>query len=142
MSSKFKPHNSQFKIQVILYLIKETLKNRFIIFLIVGGINTLFGYGIFCLFIFIGINYAVAALLATVCGVLFNFKTYGKIVFRSNDNKLIFRFFIVYGILYLFGVTILTILKPYYSIYLIQAVFLIPMALLSFLMNKNMVFKS
>ena len=121
-------------------LARQALKNRFLLFLVVGGVNTLFGYGIFALFIYIGINYALAALFATVLGVLFNFKTTGNIVFKSNDNKLIFRFFCVYGIVYLVGVTYLTILKPYFDIYLIQAVFLLPMALLSYFLNKSFVF--
>jgi len=45
-----------------------------------------------------------------------------------------------YGIVYLVGVTYLTILKPYFNIYLIQAVFLLSMALLSYFLNKSFVF--
>ena len=68
----------------------------FIKFLAVGVLNTLFGYGIFALLLFIGLHYAVASILATICGVLFNFKTTGTLVFNNNDNRLIFKFISVY----------------------------------------------
>lgn len=122
-------------------LIKLALKNRFFLFLIVGGINTLFGYGIFSLFIFIGMHYALAAFLGTVCGILFNFKTTGIIVFKSKDNRLIFRFFGVYGIAYVINVVYLKILMPYSNAYILGAISILPLAFLSYFLNKKFVFE-
>jgi hypothetical protein len=39
---------------------------RFVIFLFVGGINTIFGYGIFALFIYLKLHYILASVVSTV----------------------------------------------------------------------------
>lgn len=79
------------------------IKNKkFIIFIIIGGFNTLFGYGIFALFLLIfNLHYTFALFLSTIIGILFNFKTIGIFVFKNSNNKLIFKFILVYGICYL-----------------------------------------
>jgi len=41
---------------------KKILERRFIRFLLVGGVNTLFGYGVFVSLIYIGLHYSLAAL--------------------------------------------------------------------------------
>lgn len=121
--------------------VRRALENRFVRFLLVGGINTLFGYGVFALCIFIGIHYAAAALIATVCGVLFNFKTTGTIVFKNGDNALIFRFLGVYAALYTVNTGFLKIFKHFdVDMYLAGAVMLLPMAILAFLLNRKFVF--
>ena len=63
------------------------LKKQIVNFIIVGIFNTLFGYAAYALFIFFGFNYIVAVLLATILGILFNFKTIGKFVFKSSGNS-------------------------------------------------------
>ncbi len=125
----------------MLDLIKLAFKNQFFLFLIVGGINTVFGYCIFAFFIWIGLNYAIAALLGTICGILFNFKTTGTIVFKSKDNRLIFRFFAVYGIMYIINVAYLKIFIPYYNVYMLGAIAILPLAFLSYFLNKKFVFE-
>jgi len=118
------------------------IKNKFIRFLIVGGINTAFGYGIFALLIFLKFHYAVATLLATILGVLFNFKTTGRLVFESKDNRLIFKFIGVYAIIYAINTVSLGVfdfLKV--NMYLAGAVLVLPMAMVAFVLNKSLVFK-
>ena len=66
---------------------KYSTAHKFIKFLFVGGVNTVFGYSIFALFLFLGMHYAVATLFATILGILFNFKTTGVIVFNNKDNR-------------------------------------------------------
>jgi putative flippase GtrA len=118
------------------------INNRFIRFLIVGGINTAFGYGIFALLIFLKLHYSIAALLATILGVLFNFKTTGRLVFESKDNGLIFKFVGVYAIIYTINTTSLGVLNFFkVNMYLAGAVMLLPMAMLAFVLNKSLVFK-
>ena len=48
-------------------------KKQFFSFLIIGGLNTLFGYGIFTFFIFINFHYTVAMMFSTIIGIIFNF---------------------------------------------------------------------
>ena len=83
-------------------LIKKNLV--FIRFLIVGGLNTAFGYFVFAIFIWCGLHYSVATFLSTVIGIVFNFFTTGRLVFKNSNNRLIFKFFAVYGITWLINV--------------------------------------
>lgn len=75
--------------------------STFIRFIFVGCLNTAFGMSVYCLCIFVGCPYYLATLISNVLGVLFNFKTTGILVFRNNDNKLIFKFILCYAFVYL-----------------------------------------
>ncbi len=110
-------------------------------FLLVGVLNTAFGYSLFALFIFLGVHYSLAVLLSTVLGILFNFKTIGRLVFRSHNNRLIFRFVATYGLTYLLNVVILRILDGLrVNMYIAGMLLLIPLALISFVLQKKYVF--
>ena len=114
----------------------------FIKFLAVGVLNTLFGYGIFALLLFIGLHYAVASILATICGVLFNFKTTGTLVFNNNDNRLIFKFISVYCLTTALSIGGLKIAKIsginlYWAGLFLTGV----MAAITFILQKYFVFK-
>jgi putative flippase GtrA len=122
-------------------MIKKFWQNRFFRFLVVGGINTVFGYSIFALLIFIGLNYILAITLGTIIGIIFNFKTVGSIVFKSHNNSLIIRFFAVYGVTYLFNLVGLSIFNHYHvSNYIAGAILILPAAVIAFLLNKKFVF--
>ncbi|MEH2066868.1 MAG: GtrA family protein [Nostoc sp.] len=114
---------------------------RFIRFLIVGVINTLFGYSLFSLLILLSFRYEVAALISTMCGVLFNFKTIGIIVFKNNNNFLIFKFIGVYIIIYFLQILFLKQLLAYkINLFVAGALILFPLALISYTLNKIFVF--
>lgn len=118
------------------------LKSQFFRFLVASGINTLFGFLAFSFFIFLGFRYPIAVLFSTACGILFNFQTIGRLVFFSRDNRLIFRFVLVYIATYLlftFGVGIL--IRFHLSAYASGAIMAIPIGVASFLLNKRLVFK-
>lgn len=117
------------------------VSNRFLLFILVGVGNTMFGYGIFALFIFMGMHYVLAVLLSTILGVLFNFKSTGGIVFKSHDNRLIFRFFFVYSIIMIINMILLKLsIKLAFNMYLASFVITIPMAFVSYFFQKNFVF--
>jgi putative flippase GtrA len=123
-------------------LVNKIWSIRFIRFLFVGGINTLFSYLVFSVFILLQFHYAIASFLATILGILFNFFTTGKIVFNNNDPKLLFRFFGVYGIIYLFNLLGLKIFNDYQVNLLIAgAILVFPSAILSYFLNKVLVFR-
>lgn len=116
--------------------------NRFLLFLLVGGINTLFGYGVFALFIFFDIHYIIATLISTVIGILFNFKSTGRIVFKNKNNGLIFRFFTVYAITFILNVLFLKFaLYSNLNIYIASFVITIPVAFVSYILQSNFVFR-
>lgn len=129
---------------LVFYSLKEdNLKRQLLSFLLVGILNTAFGYSLFALFIYLGLYYPLAVLLSTILGVLFNFKTIGKLVFGSSDNGLIFRFILVYVITYLLNIFFLWLFKRlgFENMYLNGFVLLIPLAAVSFLLNKFFVFR-
>ena len=122
-----------------MYYVKN---NRLIRFLLVGLVNTLFGYSIFVGLSLAGTSYYLSTLLATILGVLFNFKTIGKLVFKNHDNKLIFGFIAVYIAIYLLNITSLNLLLFLgINVLTAQAVLILPLALLSYSLNKIFVFK-
>ena len=125
------------------FLIKHFLKDkRFYKFLVIGVINTAFGYLIYALFIFMHINYSLAILFSTIVGVFFNFKTTGKFVFQNSKNHLIFKFIGVYVIIYLLNVSLIKIALFWISdLYLCGLMALIIVAPTAFLLNKVFVFK-
>lgn len=117
------------------------LSKRFIRFLIVGVINTLFGYSLFALLILLNLRYEIAALISTICGVLFNFKTIGVLVFKNKKNTLIFKFIGVYVIIYLMQVFLIKQLLAYkINILVAGALILLPLVLVSYTLNKIFVF--
>ncbi|MFA9439820.1 GtrA family protein [Uliginosibacterium sp. sgz301328] len=116
---------------------------RFVRFLFVGVLNTLFGYGVYALCLFVGLHYAVATLLSTVLGVLFNFVTTGRLVFSSRENRLLWRFALVYALLYLFNIACIGALQRLgMNAYWAGALMLFPMAVLAFVLNKKLVFRN
>lgn len=126
----------------ITKLWKHFWEKPFFRFLFVGGINTLFGYGVYTVLILIGLDYKLAILISTTCGVLFNFKTTGVLVFRSRNNVLIFKFIGVYIIVYFANVLgVKLLLLTGLNSLAAGAICLLPVALLSFFLNKYFVFK-
>ena len=128
-------------IKTIKKLIGWAFHNQFIRFLFVGGLNALFGYGIFALFIYFKFHYTVASLLATILGILFNFQTVGRLVFKSKNKWLIFKFFGVYAVVYLLNIAGLKVFNNFnISNYIGGAVLIVPMAIVSYFLNKKFVF--
>ena len=119
------------------------IKNKFVRFLFVGVINTVFSLSIYSIFIFIGVHYTIAVFVANALGILFNYKTTGKLVFEHSDNKLIYKFVLVYMITYFLNVGgikfLLSLNVDKYTAAVISA---IPIAIISFLLNKRFVFKN
>jgi len=130
-------------LQRLFTFVKQLFTKQFIRFVFVAGLNTAFGWMVFALLRFLlGLTplekpYELAALLGTVISVLFNFKTYGTLVFKNGDNRLIFKFLIVCTITYfvnIFGIGILEHLGI--DNYVASAIMCVPVGLLNFLFNK------
>jgi len=113
-------------------------------FILVGFLNTLVGFSLYALFIFFGIPYPVAVLLSTVLGVLFNYKTIGKIVFTYQGGSRLLPFILVYIIVYCLNVYGLWQFESLGldNKYIAGAILLFPLALISFYLNKSWVFKN
>jgi putative flippase GtrA len=118
------------------------IKHRqFIRFLFVGVINTIFGYAVYGLCLLAGLHYSIASLTATCLGVLFNFNTTGKFVFKNKNKWLLIQFIGVYAAMYAIGVAFIAMLHTYVeSLYACGAITTVCMPLLSFYLNKHYVF--
>jgi len=123
--------------------IKKIMDRRFIRFLLVGALNTVFGYGVYALFVFIGLHFSLAAFIGTILGILFNFQTIGRLVFTSYKHHLIFKFIGVYFITYLiniFGIYLCQ--RAGLNVYIGGAILILPMAVPAYYLHKTFVFKN
>ena len=90
----------------------------------------------------LGMRYALSVLFSTIIGSLFNFKTIGKIVFKSSENKLIFKFLLIYAAVYIISIFVIKVcVLLNFNLYLggiIALIFTVPT---SFLLNREFVFR-
>jgi putative flippase GtrA len=79
---------------------------QFLKFLLIGGVNTVFGYAVFAGLILAGVP-PVPALVATyVVGVCFNFWTTRKFVFGQKGFSALGRFVAAYVVIYFFNLAV------------------------------------
>jgi putative flippase GtrA len=110
-------------------------------FFAVAALNMAFGYSAFAFLLYLGLHYSAAALFGTFLGVLFNFQTTGRLVFRSRDASRIWRFIGVYVAVYLLNVLFLYVFHLFgVSSYIGGAILLVPMGLVAFTLQKRFVF--
>ncbi len=118
------------------------LKKQIIKFIFTGVLNTGFYYLLYSFFIYLNFDYRVSVLFATMIGVLFSYKTFGKFVFESDDKESIYRFISVYILLYFINIILIGLFEVYFTNYYISGlVATICCAILSFILNKWYVFK-
>jgi len=112
-------------------------------FIAIGVLNTAIAFFLFAAFLYLELHYSLAVLFTYILVVLINFKMYGRLVFNSRDNKLIFRFVCVYVFMYLLNIVCLKVFG-FFSINLyVGGLFLIvPFAIISFILNNCYVFRS
>lgn len=76
-----------------------TFDRTFVNFLIAGGINTLFGYGVYAALILLGIDPHASLLTANLAGILFNFLT-TRTVFGAQGMRRLPHFIAAYGAIF------------------------------------------
>lgn len=123
---------------------------QFIRFVLVAILNTAFGLFINYVFLFVfehllKLNhaYVVSNFIATIVSILFNFKTYGILVFKNKDNKLLFRFLAVTGFTYLLNIGGIALLEHLGSQnnYLNLTIMAVPVGLVNYVLNSIFVYK-
>ena len=124
-----------------LWGVFKKIDEKFFKFLFVGFLNTAFSYFIYAFFITVGLIANVALFFQYILGVLWNFKTTGTIVFQNKNNKLIFKFIASYILTFAINSVFLAILTMFLNPYLAQALLIMPIALISFIILKKWVFK-
>ena len=117
------------------------LSKRFIRFLLVGGLNTLFGFLVYSTFILLHCPTWVALLGGNVAGVTFNFFTIGGLVFLNLSLSRVPLFVLSYLVIYFINLELIgSIAELVYGRIVAQAVLALPMAVLSYLILSNFVF--
>ena len=105
-----------------------------------GIVNTAFGYGLYALFVAIGLNMYVAQIIAHVLGVAFNYFTYSRHAFHDAEASKL-RFVMSYAVNYLLGLASLWAASQWIgSPYLAGFVAVIFVSLVNFFVLKHFVF--
>jgi putative flippase GtrA len=94
-------------------------------FLAVGGLNTLFGYCLFALQIWLGVPPEIAILIGNIVGPLFNYVTYGKLAFSQKLGRHnLPRYVANYAVFYLINIALLRLFleTTHMSAYLAQLI--------------------
>lgn len=126
-----------------LTAINGMLERRFIRFLIVGGFNTAFSYGVYAAAIALGMPYFAASLLSIVLGIVVSFRTQGRFVFRDTAASRFGHFVLCWVFLYAANVAFLRVMLGLgVGAYAAGALAIVPMALLSYLAQRLFVFRS
>ena len=114
---------------------------RIVRFLIVGGFNTLFGYSIYAAALYLSGSSLVAVTVATLIGVLFNYFSYGSVVFRMHGGASFPRFLLLFSLIWLINSLLLIVLETYGASPLLAQLFFIPItATMSYVGMRRVVF--
>lgn len=115
-------------------------------FLFVGGLNTLFGYGLYAILLFLNINYLVANTISTVLGVGHSYLWNRFFTFKSKEKagKELLKFISVYIISYILGTITLFTFKSVLNIspYIAGLLNLVITTLISWFGHKNFSFNN
>ena len=114
---------------------------QFAKFLVVGALNTAFGYGVFALLIVAGLPPMPSLVITYVVGGIFNFVTTGRLVFGHGHPSALLRFLAVYVIVFLANAGLYEVLSASgMGPLLAQAICVPIMAVLAFVLFKFHVF--
>jgi len=115
---------------------------RGIRFLLVGGLNSLFGFAVFSLLAYLGAHTWQALLGSNLAGILFNFFTIGGVVFRDLGLSRAPRFALAYLCIYLVNLESIRWLSSQVQMHQItaQALLTAPMAIISYVVMSRFVF--
>lgn len=113
-------------------------QKQFIVFVFVGGINTIFGYSIFAFFIFLKMSYYLALFFAASSGLIFNFMTTGRIVFKNKNFDLFYKFIFISIIMYFLHIILIRIINVHINNFYISGLMTMSLtALIAFYLNKK-----
>lgn len=119
------------------------LQNKKFKFLCVGALNTVFGYSVYAGLIFVGLPYFFAIFFATVIGVMFNYYSFGKIVFEVNGVFVFQKFLVLYGAAFLVNSLVIEIVMRAFGFdpYVSQFICIFPVVIFNWLFMNNWVYK-
>lgn len=124
-------------------LAQRLLKWRFLRFLLVGVLNTLFGYAVYLSVLMLGVAPEVALAVATLVGAVFNYFSTGRLVFQSSGMGRLPLFLLAYLVIYAANAAALrALLNAGMAAGWAQAFLLPTVAIASFIIFKFFVFRT
>ena len=106
-----------------------------------GLVNTLFGYGLYALFVWAGVNMYVAQITAHVLGMTFNYFTYSRFAFAGRDGSK-GRFIASYILNYVLGlIALAAAAQAIRSPYLAGLVSVVFVSIMNYFILKRLVFR-
>lgn len=117
------------------------MSHRFVRFLGVGGLNTLFGFAVYTLFALTELSTFMVLMVSNLAGITFNFFTTGGLVFRDLGLARVPRFLISYVVIFIINLKLIEWLAPLYGGRIwAMAIIVLPIALLSYFIQAWFVF--
>lgn len=117
-------------------------RRRMLRFLAVGVLNTAVGYALFALLFFATQSYRMAAVLAFAGGIVFNFFSTGRLVFKSRRLGALIPFVLGYLVILGANLALLEVLvRLGVNALVAQAISLPPLVVASYLINSRLVFR-
>jgi len=114
-------------------------------FIGVGLLNTVVGYAIYGILILLKVPYLAALLMATIVGVIFNYFSIGRLVFKSRGGLIVFgKFIAAYSVVYGINATALDVLIKHFQFnpYIGQALCVPLSVIISWLLMNYWVYKN
>lgn len=122
--------------------ISSLTEKTFIRYILTGVLNTLVGYSFFVVFIFFSFHYSLAIFLATCLGVVFNYFTLGRLVFKNLNKKIFPKFVLGYVFLYILNVLLCKFQLLIYTNVLVSGfISLLLVSVIGYLFNKKIIFQ-
>jgi putative flippase GtrA len=126
-------------------ILRKLIDSRFLVFLLVGGFNTLFGYILFALFFKVGqLHYTLALMLAYAVGVFLSYATHKRFTFQQakNQGKSLAKYVSSYAVIFILNSLFLSLLVEVLTLdpLLGQMIAIVVITLLSFVIQKYWVF--
>lgn len=110
-------------------------------FLLAGGLNTAFGFAIYALFVYLGFPVWATVTLSMIAALIFNYLTYGGIVFKDLSWRTLPQFVVFYIALAGLNTALLHGLNSLgFGALLAQAILVAPLAVISYVGLNNFIF--
>ncbi len=121
---------------------KRHLPSRqFIRYLLVGCLNTLFGFLAYSGFVLLDLPTWIALLAGNVVGIVFNFFTIGGMVFFDLSPARFPLFVLSYAVIYFINLELIGLVSTLvHGRIAAQAILVLPLAMLSYLIMRRFVF--
>ena len=114
---------------------------KYLLYLLAGGLNTIFGVFVYIAFLQMGLNYTIALALSTFAGVLFNYLTLSTLVFNISSRLVLIKYYLNYLLIYCISIVLIYFLIKLGLDQNFSGIIVIPsMSLLNFYILKKFIF--